>query len=371
MPLNGRQILIIGSLTILVGLGLFACWASHGSTPAFIDSEGNRIPQSVAEERWMTLGGVEQYVLIRGINRNAPILVNVHGGPGMTERALYRFHNAALEEHFVVVYWDQRGAGKSFDKSLDPSTLSIERMSQDLTELIDRIRSEFGKEKVLLLAHSWGTVISIEHIARRPETVAAYIGVGQVTNVLESETDGYNWLLSKALSQHELEIVNELRAMGPPPWTAEQFLRERDFLYKLNGFYAEPPSPLRYIRDVLSTPETTWTDILPMFNAMPWTIGHLWEENQLYDAFTRHKALNVPIFLMLGEHDHAVSPRLSAAWLDALQAPHKESIWFDTAGHMVPAEDPEAFNQEMMRIAQEVGLFNLIDLPAIEDQTDH
>jgi len=274
----------------------------------------------------------------------------------MTERALYRYHNAVLEDHFVVAYWDQRGAGKSFDTALDPATLTIDRMSRDLEELIDALRAEFAQDRVLLLAHSWGTVLALEHIARRPETVAAYVGVGQVVDQLASETEGYTWLVDTAEARGETKAVAALRALGPPPWTAEQLLEERDWLYKLNGFYAEPPSPIGYIRQVLSTPETAWTDIVPMFRAMPWTIGHVWEENQSYDAFARHPALGAPIFLLLGRHDHAVSPTLAEAWLDALDAPLKQAIWYDTAGHMVPAEDPEAFNRDILRIARQVGL---------------
>ncbi|MEZ5769688.1 MAG: alpha/beta hydrolase [Paracoccaceae bacterium] len=89
---------------------------------------------------------------------------------------------------------------------------------------------------------------------------------------------------------------------------------------------------------------------------MPWSIGHLWEENQAYDAFARHGALEVPVYLMLGRHDHAVSPTLAAAWLDGLDAPRKRAFWYETAGHMVPAEDPAAFNRDVLAIAREVGL---------------
>lgn len=351
-----RGFILGGVAALAAALAGYAWWTATGATPPFTDAQGLPVPGAIAEERRVALGGVAQYVLIRGRDRTAPLLVNVHGGPGMTERALYRFHNAALEDHFVVVYWDQRGAGKSFDPALDPATLTIDRMSRDLTELIDALRAEFDQDKVLLLAHSWGTVLALEHIARRPETIAGYIGVGQVVNQLESEKEGYAWLLAEADARGETKAAAALRSLGPPPWSAEQMLEERDWLYKLNGFYAEPPSPIGYIRQVLSTPETGWTDIVPMFKAMPWTIGYVWEENQSYDAFTRHKALDAPIFLMLGRYDHAVSPTLAEAWLDALVAPVKAATWYETAGHMVPAEDPEAFNRDVLRIARELGV---------------
>jgi pimeloyl-ACP methyl ester carboxylesterase len=327
-----------------------------GGTQPFTDATGAVLPNSVAEERWIELGGLRQYVLIRGRDRAAPLLVNVHGGPGMSERALYRYHNAALEEHFTVAYWDQRGAGKSFDQGIDPATLTIDRMSQDLSELIDTLRAAFGQEQVLLLAHSWGTVLALDHLARRPETVAGYIGIGQVTNKPASEAEGYGWLLGEAEARGEAKAVAALRALGPPPWSADQMIEERKWLRKLGGFSAKPSSPLGYLREVLSTPETGWTDIVPMMRAMRWSIRHIWGESQDYNAFDRHKALDVPVFLMLGRHDHVVSPTLAEAWLAALDAPLKEVIWCETAGHMVPAEAPETFNRDVVRIAQEVGL---------------
>lgn len=354
---RGKRGFLLGAVAAgLAALAGAAWWTAEGRTPAFRDAGGAPIPGAIAEERHVVLGGVRQYLLLRGRDRTAPLLVNVHGGPGMTERALYRFHNAVLEDHFVVAYWDQRGAGKSFDPELDPAGLTIDRMSRDLTELIDALCAEFGRDSVLLLAHSWGTVLALEHIARRPETVAGYIGIGQVTRQLESEREGYGWLLESARAQGETRAVAALEALGAPPWTAEEMLAERDWLYKLGGFYADPPAPLAYIRQVLSTPETGWADLGPMFRAMPWSIRHLWPENQAYDAFERHTALQVPVFLMLGRHDHAVSPTLAARWLDGLDAPVKRALWYETAGHMVPAEDPAAFNRDVLRIARELGL---------------
>ncbi len=353
---GNRRIVFTGLAALALGAAGVAWWTATGHTPQFRDTDGRTLHGSIAEERRIELGGVPQYVLLRGRDRTAPLLVNVHGGPGMSERAFYRYHNAILEDHFVVAYWDQRGAGKNFDRSLDPSGLTIDRMAGDLTELIDLLRAEFGQDKVLLLAHSWGTLISLEHLARRPDTVAAYIGVSQVTNPLRSEREGYEWLLAEADARGETRIAEELSEIGPPPWTAEQFLAQRNHLYRLNGFYAEPPSPFGMIRQWLATPEMGWTDLGAMFNAMPWTIGHLWEENQAWDAFATHRALEVPVYLMLGRFDHAVSPGLSQAWLEQLDAPAKEAIWYVRAGHMIPAEDSETFNADVLRIARDVGL---------------
>lgn len=351
-----RYLLLGGGAALFTGLGVSAARSARGRTPPFKDAAGNLLSNAIAEERWVTLGGVDQYVLLRGRNRDAPLMVNVHGGPGMSARAMYRYHNAVLEDHFVVAYWDQRGAGKSFDRSLDPATMTIGRMAADLTDLIHWLLAAFGRSSVVLLAHSWGTLLSLEHLSRRPETVAAFIGIGQVTHQLNSEREGYRWALNRAEAVGDAKALHALDAIGPPPWTSDQLLEQRQQLYRLGGFYADPPSPFRLVRELLATPETGWTDLVPMFDAIRWSLGHMWAEFQAYDAFERHRSLDVPVHLMLGQHDHAVSTRLAEAWLEGLAAPVKEAIWYETAAHMVPAEVPEAFNRDILRIAGGHGL---------------
>ncbi len=169
-----RQVLFgLGALAV-AGFGAWAAHTARGRTPPVTDGDGAPLSNSIAVERGVTLGGVKQYLLLRGRDKTAPLLLNVHGGPGMSERAFYRFHNAALEDHFVVAYWDQRGAGKSFDRKLDRATLTIDRISADQMELVDLLLAVFGRSQVLLLAHSWGTLISLEHIARRPGRLMSF-----------------------------------------------------------------------------------------------------------------------------------------------------------------------------------------------------
>lgn len=339
--------------------GVWALRSSIGRTPPFRRVCGTPLPNAIAEERWVKLGGVDQYVLLRGSNRDAPLLVSVHGGPGLSARAIHRRHNVLFEEHFVVVYWDQRGAGKSYDRSIDPATLTIDRMSRDLTELVDALLTEFGQSQILLIAHSWGTLLSLEHLSRRPETVKAYIGVAQVTHQLNSEREGYRWALDRARALGDKKALGVLDSIGPPPWTSEQLIRQRNQIYRLRGVYAQPPSPLRSMRELLATPETGLAEVALMLDALQWSLRHTWTEFQAFDAFERHNSLDTPVHLILGRQDFTVSPRLAETWLEGLTAPRKEVIWYDSVGHMVPAEDPHAFNRDVLRIARDHDLIDL------------
>lgn len=357
-----RSALIAVVVLFSVGVAV-AIFTSRTSTPAFVDSQGNVILGSIAEERRVGLGGVEQYVLIRGRDRGAPLLVYVHGGPGASETPFLRAYNADLENDFVAVYWDQRGAGKSFDSSLDPATLNIARMTEDLGELVDLLLEEFEQDKVLLVAHSWGTILGLEHVAKRPETVAAYIAVSQMVNELESDAEGYAWAMSTAEASGDAGAVADLEALGPPPYSVDEFMKQRALLNALGGIFVEPQSNWQVVKTVLETPEAAWPDLISFFRGNVLSVHALWPEQERYDARQRHAKLDAPVFFMVGRHDHVISPRLSAEFLAAVEAPDKTILWFERSGHMLPFEEPERFNEEVRQIARGVGLMSTGPVP--------
>ncbi|HEX7940152.1 MAG TPA: alpha/beta fold hydrolase, partial [Gemmatimonadaceae bacterium] len=121
-----------------------------GKTPPFLGPEGEPLPGSIAEIDTLRLGGVDQWVMIRGESLSNPPLILLHGGPGLTETALFRHFNAPLEKSFTVVYWDQRGAGKSFDRKIPGSSMTVEQFIADLDELVEAVWKRVGKRKVAI-----------------------------------------------------------------------------------------------------------------------------------------------------------------------------------------------------------------------------
>ena len=348
---------IIVSLAILIfGLASAIILTSRTSTPPFLDADGEVLPESIAEERHVKLGGVEQYVLLRGRSRTAPLLVYVHGGPGGSETPFLRLYNAELENDFLTVYWDQRGTVKSFDARLDPTELTIARMTADLRELIDLLLAEFNQDQVLLIAHSWGTILALEHVAAHPETVAAYISISQITNQMANDTEAFLWSLDEARACGDAKAISDLEALGQPPYTAKEKLTQDRYLNRLGGVFVEPQSNLNLLRSVLAMPEFAWPDFIAFLRGNVFSIEALWPEQQDYDAYKRHPKIEVPIILMLGRCDRVVSPRLGAEYLATLEAPDKELIWFEKSAHMVPFEEPEKFNAAVRQIARRVGM---------------
>ena len=341
---------------IVVGFVTLAAWTSRTSTPPFLDETGAIVPNSIAEERTMTLGGVEQHVLLRGKNKDAPLLVFVHGGPGASATAFLRTYNADLENEFLIVYWDQRGALNSFDSDLDPADMTIERMTADLGELIDSLFVEFNQDQVILLAHSWGTILGLEHAAKRPETVAAYIAVSQTTDQMASDAAGYEWALDQARAAGDSTAIEQLEEIGLPPYTIEEFITQRRFVNQFGGTLLEYQSDLDLLRISMATAEFAWPDAAPLVRGISFSGKALWDEQKTYNAQSRIQSIDVPVYFVYGRHDKAISPELGAQYFDQLEAPAKEFIWFENSAHAPLFEEPEKFNDYIVDIAQSIGI---------------
>ena len=144
-----------------------------GRTPGFRGSDGSLVSGSIAEVGYRRLGGLDQWVLIRGRSIANPPLILLHGGPGLSETSWFRFFNAPLEDSFTVVYWDQRGAGKSFDRGIPRTSMTVEHFIADLDDLVETVCSRVGQRQVVLFGHSWGSALGVLYASRFPHKVAA------------------------------------------------------------------------------------------------------------------------------------------------------------------------------------------------------
>jgi pimeloyl-ACP methyl ester carboxylesterase len=140
-----------------------------GKTPPFRAPDGGVMLGSIAEIAYRRLGGVDQWVMIRGESAANPPLILLHGGPGLSETAFFRRFNAPLEKSFTVVYWDQRAAGKSFDRNIPRSSMTVEQFISDLDDLVDAVCKRLGATKVAIFGHSWGSALGVLYAARFPQ----------------------------------------------------------------------------------------------------------------------------------------------------------------------------------------------------------
>ena len=325
-----------------------------GRTPAFRGPDGKPMSGSIAEVKWVKLAGLEQWVMIRGESITNPVLILLHGGPGMSETSLFRGFNSALERSYTVVYWDQRGAGKSFDPDTPRSSMTVEQFLADLDQLVDYVRKRVGKRKVTLLGHSWGSQLGCLYAARHPDKVAVYVGCAQIGDSRRSETVSYAIALDAARRAGNRKAEQELLAIGPPPHDGRSLWIERTWLNRLDGAM-KPKALWKLARVLLADKEHSVFDAFTTFRALRWTIDAMWPEVTKLSLPELVPALQMPTFFMLGRKDHWVPSEVSLAYIDALIAPAKRVIWFDESGHEIFADEPDKFNETMLELVLPVA----------------
>jgi pimeloyl-ACP methyl ester carboxylesterase len=322
-----------------------------GKTPPFRGPQGEPLPGSIAEIQYLRLGGLDQWVMIRGESLANPPLILLHGGPGLTETCLFRHYNAPLEKRFTVVYWDQRGSGKSFDRNIPRSSMTVEQFIADLDELVDVVCTRVGQDKVAIFGHSWGSALGVLYAARFPEKVAAYVGSGQIGDWQEGESLSYAFALAEAQRQSNRKALQELRAIGPPPYNAQALWTERTWLQRFEGNLSLP-SLWNLGRVFLGGTEYSVFDLPNLMRGFRFSLDTMWAEVSRLNLLQLVPELQMPVFFFLGRHDHWVPPETSVAYFDALTAPSKRLEWFETSGHEPFVDEPAKFNALMAELVR-------------------
>jgi len=326
-------------------------WLRSGSTAPFIDASGRLLPDSIASLERVMLDGVDQGMLIRGRNVANPVLLYLHGGPGTSELGMVRQHNMpTLEQHFTVVVWDQRGAGLSYAARNPRSGMTVEQFIADAHELTLLLCQRFQQPKIYLVGHSWGSVLGALTVQRYPNLYHAYIGVGQVVDMREGERISFEWTLAQAEKAGDARSVGRLRAIGPPPYLGKfrvKLMAQRKILGKYGGEVHGNPNGGTFIlvRGVLSAREYSWPDRINVVRGILVGIRVMWPQILDIDLITRVPELKVPLYFLEGRHDYEAPTTLAERYFEALKAPHKTLIWFESSAHFVNTEEADAFNR--------------------------
>ena len=356
----------------VVAVALVALVGVPGSTPRI---SRRRHASGLAVLERVPVNGSQQWVLIRTENVANPVVLFVHGGPGTSQLTLMRNNTQALERHFIVVNWDQRGAGKSFDIGRDAAKMTMAQFVDDIIALSSHLVSRFHKDRIVLVGHSWGTAIGMLAVAERPDLFSAYVGIGQVSRVEESERVSYEWTLDQARKAKDSSSVNKLAEIGPPPYTGgnwrSKFLTERRLLGRYGGEYFGSTSGALgvVLRNLVFSREYTLIDRVNFFRGIFRSLEALFPELSKTDLFAQVPEVGVPVYFCLGRHDYEVPSVLSARYLEALKAPRKQLIWFERSSHMPNTEEKDRFNEFMINTVLPTlpeGLGSVTALPSFE-----
>jgi proline iminopeptidase len=337
--------------------------ASRAEATAII-ANARRImtPTGVERLESVRIGGIDQWVSIRGADRRNPVLLLIHGGPGYVSIPMSWWFSRGWEEYFTVVQWDQRAAGKTHlltDPATIAATLTRERMIADTEEMAAWVRKELGKDKIFVLGHSWGSFLGLQLAEHHPEWLYAYIGVCQLIDGPESERRGWRFAMDAARRAGSAEAVRELEAIAPYGAPGRVIpIKDIYVQRKWVGYYG---GVMAYRRD--NSAESALAQLSPDYSDQD--IRRIWEGNAFATPYllpelvaidlTMTNKISVPLILFEGRHDRNVNSEVAATWFDSVKAPDKHLVWFEHSAHLPMTEEPGKFLLSLVRRARPIA----------------
>ncbi len=340
---------IAGLLAAMVLGPVGPALAAAPADPHALLAEADRVvsDHGVDEARAVEIGGVSQWITVRGRDRRNPILLVIHGGPAAPDLPDRYLFEAPWTDYFTVVEWDQRGAGKTFELN-DPAklapTLTKARMVADAEALTAWLRATYARRKIFVMAHSWGTILGLSLAQRRPDWLYAYIGVGQIIDMRAGEAAGYAWVLKTARAAGEATAVRELEAIAPYP-EADGALPmakidiERKWSVRFGGLTHNRSSYDYWENAEKISPDYSPADFKAIDAGSALSFPRLLPEMAATD-FSRLTRLGCPLIIFAGRYDYTTPTAPVRRWFDRVAAPSKRWVWFENSAHMMYEEEP-------------------------------
>lgn len=305
---------------------------------------------------FVELGGYPQSIRIRGTDAAKPILLFLHGGPGVCDRHWVLKDHSDLTDVCTMVCWDQRGAGKSYSAEQAKRSMTIELMVSDACELVEYLCERFGKDKVFVIGHSWGTMLGTLVAQRIPERIAAYVGMGQVVDLVENEEISYQFCIDEATKRGDTKALKALEPIAPVNGSygsIDNLLVQRNYMSKYGGGTYQDSESIytSVIIPILKSSEYSLADFLKYYRGTFYSLNSLWPE--IAETIRFHETvlkLDVPVYLTEGRHDQNTPPSIAWKWHEALEAPEKKWVWFEESGHSPIKEEPRKWNQTIREL---------------------
>lgn len=337
--------LVVGLLlvTCVIGFG-YRAWRQHQYEMALeIDSPGG-----IQEARFVEIGGIEQWIQIRGQDRRNPVILILAGGPGNSLAPLTPVFRD-WEDWFTVVQWDQRGAGKTYGRNAPHhGPMTIDRMVSDGIELTVRLLRHLQQERLVLVGHSWGSVLGARMVKARPDLYAAFVGTGHVVSKAEKEEILYAELMDELRAADDTAGIRALEAIGPPPYATQADLLVQRRISERYDTEAERNLEADLTPVVLFAPGYSPLDILDFLRGSKFAGSALYQEVLGYDARSLGPRFEVPFFIFNGDRDRITPTDLARAYFETVEAPAKEFVVLEGGGHSALLTMSDVFLQELV-----------------------
>jgi len=311
----------------------------------------NRLKRLIYVEEYVLINGINQYLFHSGTKYDNPVILFLHGGPGTVESLFAHVFQEKWEDIFTVVHWDQRGAGKTLNKNPDKYP-TIDLMLKDMFEIIQYLKKKYNKQKIIILGHSWGSVLGSTFIKKYPEEVAYYIGVGQVISMIENERVGFDKVKELILQANDKKSLKKLEVLGDYPGDKldSEFMKKCGKLRRLQGKYKLAfKISISMIVDTIKSPIFKFSDVLALIKgpkANEEILGFLLP----FDLNSESNEYKVPIYYILGGNDWQTPYVIAQDYFNKINAPYKNIYLIPDAGHMTMLDQPQLFFKALLEI---------------------
>lgn len=342
--------MVIVVLTILALLPIFLVYRKYLQYKITKD-RNKRLKEGINILTSIKIGGIQQWISVRGENKQNPLLLVIHGGPAFSMMPFSFIYNS-LESNFTIVQWDQRGTGKTYraNKKFISQSVTVDQMNADTLEVVNYLRNQFKKEKIFILGHSWGSVLGLKLAQDYPELIYGYIGTGQFINTKINEKIGYDNALKTAYennNKNAIKALEKLHLFKNPELTnltIKDFSVLRKWQFQLNKISIKKFDFFMIIMNALCVPEYS---LLDYFYLVRGTFNLLKSKTFFDEILNINLGDKInyctPIYILAGRKDF-ITPSLPIyEYFNKIEAPHKECIWFENSGHNLFFEEADKF----------------------------
>jgi pimeloyl-ACP methyl ester carboxylesterase len=329
----------------VLSLGLLWVW-SPGKPRAIVDEHGQKPAGSLSEKVYVQINGVRQGMFIESGNIANPVLLVVHGGPGCPDYMLTQAHPTGLEKHFTVCWWEQRGAGMSYNPHIPADSMTVKQMVSDAIAVTNYLRGRFKQDKIYLLGHSWGTLIGMYTAQKAPELYRAYIAMSQISRQPESEKLAYDYMLEwyKAAGDEKM-----LRRLEAAPFGSKGYQGLRDEAMHKAGIgtmHTMKSVITGIVLPALRCPQYSLGEKIAFVRGLRFSSASgLKDEIGRADMPKEVPELKIPVYFFSGRYDYTVAYPLAKAYFEAIKAPVKGFYTFENSAHSPLFEEPEKANR--------------------------
>jgi pimeloyl-ACP methyl ester carboxylesterase len=330
---------------ILSLVGVLLLWSYPGKPSPFFDKNGNLLAGSISEKIFVNINGVEQGMFIKGRNSNNPVLLYLHGG--MPDYFLTQKYPSFLEDHFTMVWWEQRGSGISFRADIPKQSITLDQLFSDTLAVTNYLRNRFHREKIYLIGHSGGTFFGIQVVSKHPELYYAYIGESQLSYQLKSEILNYDYMLQAFKTQGNTDMVRKLEAapVNMENGTPTKYLSMRDVAMHSLGIGTT--HDMKSIVSGLFIPSLIFREYTLGEKYNLWHaklrngVSMFWETSLHTDLGQQVTELDMPVYFLEGVYDYTCNYSLAKEYFKKINAPVKGFYTFEQSAHCPIFEEPE------------------------------